>query len=98
MTQPDLNAVTARLRAKQPNGFIDNYGIPSKGWVLNNPDGPEAADTIESQQARIAELEAENRRLRQALSGSYVVGNVIRSDDRGGPPVVKLEPKDSANV
>lgn len=47
---------------------------------------------IATLQARIAEAEAENARLRQALSGSYLFGDVTRSDDRGGPPIVKKEP------
>lgn len=49
-----------RLRAKTTRDYGQGYRSPAS--LLINPDGPEAADRIEQQQARIAELE-------KALSG-----------------------------
>jgi hypothetical protein len=55
MTTPDIAGLCERLRAVESSG----HGGVTTNW-RRNPDGPEAADTLERQAA-------ENERLREAL-------------------------------
>ena len=52
MTTPDIAGLCERLRAAPTSTLIASSMVP----VLRNPDGPEAANTIERQTAEIERL------------------------------------------
>ena len=57
MTTPDIAGLCERLRAPKPGVHVDITGfLHPKDRV--NPDGPEAADTLERQAAEIERLRA----------------------------------------
>jgi hypothetical protein len=60
--RPAMSDVVERLLRKWPENDKTRFGYV-------NPDGPEAAFQSAAQATRIAELEAENARLREVLSG-----------------------------
>ena len=64
MTHDNVTDIEARLR-KVEGSSPDRIGI-STNWY-RNPDGPEAADLIEAQQADLAKLRKQVENAREAL-------------------------------
>jgi len=75
---PDIKALlpelVKRLRARRP--FQHTYLYGTLGGGLVNPDGPEAAATIERLSADKERLEAENERLSKAVC-SGILGDLL---------------------
>jgi hypothetical protein len=66
MTTTDIAGLCERLRATKPT---------TSGGELANPDGPEAADTLERQAAEIERLRGALKRSRRYVADLPIVGD-----------------------
>jgi hypothetical protein len=93
MTPPDIAGLCERLRTPKPGVLMDITGfLHPKDRA--NPDGPEAADTLERQAAEIKRLRGALKRARRYVADLPIVGDAdiaiidaaLTGEDTAGSP------------